>query len=107
VHRGLRRLVVAEAARGELTHFQKERAQIDQALHALAGQKLAARGVPLAASLAAAERGRDNPGSQIVDKRPMVRGIGGEGAAVNIDGTGQFGPWRRFRRVRGGLQSCQ
>lgn len=46
-------------------------------------------------------------GSQIVDKRPIVRGNGGEGAAVNIDGTGQFGHWWRFSRVSGGLQSCQ
>ena len=80
-------LVVVEAARGELTHFQKERAQIDQALHALAGQKLAARGVPLAATLGAAERDRGDPGSQILDRRPIVRG---EVAAVNVDGTGQF-----------------
>ena len=83
-------LVVVEAARGELTHFQKERAQIDQALHALAGQKLAARGVPLAATLSAAERDRGDPGSRILDRRPIVRGIGGEVAAVNVDGTGQF-----------------
>ena len=52
-------------------------------------------------------RGPRRPVSQIVDKRPIVRGIGGEGAAVNIDGTGQLGHWRRLSRVRGGLQSCQ
>jgi len=40
---------------------------------------------------------------QIVDKRAMVRGTGGERGAVKIDETGQRGHRRRFSLVRGGL----
>jgi len=59
-------VTVIQPIGGELAHFEERRTRIEQPLHPLAGQQLAARDMPLAAAFGPAQRRLGNAGAQIV-----------------------------------------
>ena len=67
--------VVVELVAGELTHFEKRRARIEERVHTVARQQLAAVNVPLAGTLVTAERLLRHQRREIRRQRAMVLGI--------------------------------
>jgi hypothetical protein len=82
---GCGRGVVVHLERGQLGEFEEGRAGIEQHLHAVARQQLAARDMLGAGSFAAALGERGHPGAQVVDQGLHGRRVGFEILAARIE----------------------
>src|SRR5690606_37231096 len=82
-------LAFVEPVRRELPDLEERRARIEQPLDPLPRQQLAARRVPFAASLRAAERRLGDPGAQFLRQRPIMRRAGARLSPLQVKRTGE------------------
>ena len=82
---------VVQVVRRKLADFEKGRAGIEQPLHPLARQQLAARRMPLARLLIPAKRGFGNLGPECVLQRAVMRGVGARLFIVGVEGVVRTG----------------
>src|SRR5262249_6522507 len=82
---GARRIIVVHAERGELRQFEERRAGIEQQLHAIARQQLAARGVFLAGFFAAAFGDLRDLALQVLHQRAHRISRGAEVVGTGIE----------------------
>ena len=84
---GAGRVALVHAERGQWRDFEERRAGVEQHLHAVAWQQLAARRVPGAGHFAPASGGLGELHMQVIDQRAHGAGIG-----LEVGGTGvEFG----------------
>ena len=75
-HPGGRRLAAVQPLGRQRCQLQEGRARVEQGVHPVPGQQLAARHVPGAGLLTAAEPGRGEPRAQLLGERVMRRLVG-------------------------------
>ncbi len=80
---------------GQRGHLEERRADVEQALHPLARQQLAAAGVTRARRLRPAQGRLRGPGVKQVDQGPVMGGVGLETVGRRRQGRGQL--WQVMR----------
>ncbi len=81
-HAGAGHLVTIKAIGRQLADLQKGRAGIEQTLHPIARQQLAARHMLVPRAFRAALRCGGHLGAQFIRQRPIVNGIGTEAITI-------------------------
>ncbi len=83
-------LAAVETERGQCGHLEERRTGVQQPLHPLSRQELAAARMTLARALRSAQRHLLRAGAQLLRQRPVVQGVGLEARRARIGGGLEF-----------------